>query len=129
MYNAHQISQVARRIARALGEKEKLPQHQIKRIVQVCGARQAQTWLKEIQAIEQQGGMLTSDGTQRRTPGGAYFRLVRTSLLQTGQKEKMQMIFRGKRSEEEKRRPTRSHSKRPSRYNTVPRRNPADKQR
>jgi hypothetical protein len=83
-------------VAQALGEKGKLPQHQIKRIVQVCGTQQAQDWLKEVQAIEAQGGMLTSDGSQRRTPGGVYFKLVRSRLIEMGQKEKMQHIFRGK---------------------------------
>jgi hypothetical protein len=83
-------------VAQALGEKGKLPQHQIKRIVQVCGTQQAKDWLKEVQAIEAQGGMLTSDGSQRRTPGGVYFKLVRSRLLEMGQKEKMQHIFRGK---------------------------------
>ncbi len=88
--------QTARRIAYALGEKAKLPQHQIKRIVQVCGSEQALGWLREVQIIESQGGMLTRDGNQRRTPGGAYFRLVRERLIQSGQQEKMQIIFRGK---------------------------------
>ncbi len=91
-----QIRKATRQIATALGEQERMPQHQIKRIVQVCGPDQAFAWLKEVQSMEKQGGMLSSDGTQRRTPGGAYFRLVRTRLTETGETDKMHIIFRGK---------------------------------
>jgi hypothetical protein len=98
MHNPHQIRQVARKIALALGERNKQPQHQIKLIVKVCGPDQAMNWLREVKSMEARGGMLTSDGTQRRSPGGAYFRLVRDRLIQSGQQEQMQTIFRGKKT-------------------------------
>jgi hypothetical protein len=94
---SQESKRVAMQIAGALGEKDKMPQHQIRRIVEVCGSRQALLWLKEAQQVEAQGGMPTSDGQGRRTPGGIYFKLVRSTLLQTGQFDKMQIIFRGKR--------------------------------
>lgn len=93
----YEVKRIAMQIAVALGEKDKMPQHQIRRIVQVCGSRQALLWLKEAQQVEAAGGMPTSDGTSRRSPGGTYFKLVRSTLLQTGQFDKMQIIFRGKR--------------------------------
>ncbi len=96
MQDVHQTRRSARYIANALGEKEKLPQHQIKRIVQICGSQQSMNWLREVQALEKRGGMPTSNGGQRRTPGGAFFKLVRSRLLESGQHEKMQIIFRGK---------------------------------
>jgi hypothetical protein len=99
MHNPQQIRQVARKIATALGERDKQPQHQIKLIVKVCGPDQAMNWLREIKSMEARGGMLTSDGTQRRSPGGAYFRLVRDRLIQSGQQEQMQTIFRGKKTD------------------------------
>lgn len=104
---------VAMQIAVALGEKDKMPQHQIRRIVEVCGSRQALLWLKEAQQVEAQGGMPTSDGQSRRTPGGTYFKLVRNTLLQTGQFDKMQIIFRGKRPPSAKK-PRRSTQQRPA---------------
>jgi hypothetical protein len=98
MHNPQQIRQVARKIATSLGERNKQPQHQIKLIVKVCGPDQALNWLREVKSIEARGGMLTSDGAQRRTPGGTYFRLVRDRLIQSGQQEQMQTIFRGKKT-------------------------------
>lgn len=103
--NRKQVQRVARQIALALGEKDKMPQHQIKRIVEVCGVPQSLAWLREAQLIEAQGGMPTSDGSAQRTPGGVYFKLVRSTLIQTGQHEKMQIIFRGKKVESRRKTP------------------------
>lgn len=86
--------QVAGRIAQALGEQDSPPRHQIKRIVEVCGPRQSLAWLKETQAIEARGGMPTSDGARRRTPGGVYFKLVRDRLTRAGLTRQMYAIFR-----------------------------------
>lgn len=94
--NQNKIRRTAAQIATELGETKKQPQHQIKLIVQECGVTQAQAWLQETQEIEQQGGMLTSDGQERRTAGGIYFKLVRSHLIQEGELEKMRAIFRGK---------------------------------
>ena len=35
------------------------------------------TCLQKTLAVEAEGGMLTADNKQRRTPGGAYFYIVR----------------------------------------------------
>jgi hypothetical protein len=99
MQNPQQVRQVARKIALELGERNKQPQHQIKLIVKVCGPDQAMNWLREVKSMEARGGMPTSDGTERRSPGGAFFRLVRDRLIQSGQQEQMQTIFRGKKTD------------------------------
>lgn len=81
------------RIAQALGETAPGPRGQIRAIVRLCGPEQAQTWLEQVQAIEADGGMLTEDGTRRRSPGGVYFKIVRDALFKAGQKELVAEIF------------------------------------
>lgn len=61
----------------ALGETEKKPRGQIRRIVHHLGTDKALAILEETQAIEVAGGMMRTDGSQRRTPGGVFFFLVR----------------------------------------------------
>ncbi len=49
----------------------------LQRIVARLGPDTALTFLAETLALEAAGGLLTEDGTRRRTPGGVYFHLVR----------------------------------------------------
>lgn len=69
---------LAREIAATLNETNLAG---ILRVVLYCGEQQARAWLAETQRIEQQGGILTSDGGRRRTPGGVYFKLVKDHLF------------------------------------------------
>jgi hypothetical protein len=64
-------------IAAQLGEPTSAPRAQIARIVARCGETLANTILQEALALERSGGMMTKDGTRRRTPSGVYFELVR----------------------------------------------------
>lgn len=65
-------------IAVQLGETDFAPRAQIARIVARCGEALANTILQDTLALAQSGGgMMTKDGTQRRTPCGVYFELVR----------------------------------------------------
>ena len=64
-------------IADKLGEKDTLPREQIQRIVARLGAQAALALLDETLAREAQGGLMLPDGSRRRTPGGAYFYIVR----------------------------------------------------
>ena len=50
---------------------------QIRRIVEQIGLEAAYVCLQKALAVEANGGMLTADNKQRRTPGGAYFHIVR----------------------------------------------------
>lgn len=64
----------AQAIATALGEPNL---RLIQRIVARLGPEAALAFLAEVLAVEAAGGLLTGDGTRRRTPGGVYFHLVR----------------------------------------------------
>ncbi len=68
------------RIAKALGEKDAVPLKQITRTIDVCGVEFADFMLANAEAVEKDGGMLTSNGKRRRTKGGVFFYLVRYSL-------------------------------------------------
>jgi hypothetical protein len=85
--------EIASQIALALGETDATPRAQLRQIVRLCGAEQALAWLREAQAIEAAGGMLTADGTRRRTLGGVYFKIVRDALLARGRKDQVAQIF------------------------------------
>jgi hypothetical protein len=49
----------------------------VRRVIQVIGAERAQECLQKALEIETNGGMLTKDGSRRRTPGGVFFQVVR----------------------------------------------------
>ncbi len=66
-------------IARALGETEPEPLQRLQAVVTILGPDQALALCEKALAVEQQGGMLTQDGTRRRTAGGIFFYLVRGS--------------------------------------------------
>ncbi len=53
---------------------------QIRRIVEQIGMEAAYACLQKALAVEAEGGMLTADNKQRRTPGGTYFYIVRGQL-------------------------------------------------
>lgn len=71
---------VAAEICEALGEKDYKPKRQIYLVVEQCGIDFARKVLEDTQEIEAKGGMLTHEGTRRRTPGGVYFHLAREGM-------------------------------------------------
>jgi len=66
-------------IAQKLGEADPEPLAQLKAVVDILGPEQALALCEKALEVEQQGGMLTRDGTRRRTVGGIFFYLVRGS--------------------------------------------------
>lgn len=68
---------LAEEIAAALGETEKGPRKTIVRVVELLGEERARTLLAETIEVEAAGGLQTTDGTQRRTRGGTFFKLVK----------------------------------------------------
>lgn len=69
---------MVQKIAEALGETEPGPLRTIERVIKVLGEERAEAILEQTQQIEKEGGMLMDDGSQRRTSGGVYFKLVKS---------------------------------------------------
>ena len=66
-------------IAHTLGESEPEPLTQLQAVVEILGVEKATALCEKALELEQQGGMLTKDGTRRKTVGGVFFYLVRGS--------------------------------------------------
>jgi PHAX RNA-binding domain len=66
-------------IAQKLGEVEREPLKKLKAVVRILGPEKALALCEKALEVEQQGGMMTQDGSRRRTPGGVFFYLVRGS--------------------------------------------------
>ena len=64
-------------IAQKLGEVEREPLKKLKAVVKILGPDKALALSEKALEVEQQGGMMTQDGTRRKTPGGVFFYLVR----------------------------------------------------
>jgi len=77
--------QSAQEIAQALGETAPAPMRQIAQLLQVLGADLTRALLQEALQVETAGGLLTEDGSRRRTPGGIFFKLARGRLTKDQQ--------------------------------------------
>jgi len=80
-------------IARVLGETQRNAIAQIRRIINRSGEEFAQEMLASAWQVEKQGGMMTSDGTRRRTFGGVFFLLIKERLLAEDRMEELHFIF------------------------------------
>ncbi len=76
------LRSVVKEIAAVLGETESLPLQSLRRLIIKRGVAFAQDLLREVQAIEDQGGLMVEvDGCiRRRTLGGIYFFLAKQRL-------------------------------------------------
>lgn len=74
------VNPIVATIAAQLGETKRVAIETIRRYVQVVGPETATATLTEALAVEAGGGMMTRDGSRRRTPGGVYFALVRERI-------------------------------------------------
>lgn len=99
--------QLAVNIGEKLGENEKKPLRQIQRLIELAGEEIVLKLLDDTLEIETQGGMLTLDGTRRRTLGGVFFHLARQSLPQeiVGQVFFTWLVKANKRNESESKYP------------------------
>jgi len=79
-HQAHDVYQLTRQIAAQLGETEKTPLSQIRRMLQTIGPEHTQAFVEHALEIEASGGMLLPDGSRKRTVGGGFFRLVRDQV-------------------------------------------------
>ncbi len=74
------VDEIAAEIAAQLGETEPSPRKQLKRAVRILGPAQVQALLARTLDIERSGGLMLPDGSRRRTPGGVFFYLIRTTV-------------------------------------------------
>ena len=70
--------QFTQALAKRLGETKPEPIAQIERIVSCMEPDRILNLIKKVEEIELNDGMLTNDGTRRRTKGGIFFYLART---------------------------------------------------
>jgi len=75
---------LAGEIAAQLGETEPEPGRLIARALRLLGEERVQAIVARTLEVEAAGGMMLPDGSRRRTPGGVFFYLLRTTV---GQKE------------------------------------------
>jgi hypothetical protein len=80
-----EVETTAAGIARQLNETDPAAIGQIVRIVECLGAKAVRAFLRETLEIEAQGGIMLSDGSRRRTPGGAFFYLVKGRISRRDQ--------------------------------------------
>jgi phosphorylated adapter RNA export protein len=87
------VRNTIQQIAQSLGETDDKPRGQIERIVNHLGIDQALDFLRETEQIEEQGGMMLTDGSRRRSKGGVYFHLVRQQLQAEQRQADIKTIF------------------------------------
>lgn len=74
------LEKTAQEICEALGETEKVPVRRIRAMVLLCGYSFAQALVEETEKIEAGDGLMTSDGSRRRTKGGVFFYIARPRM-------------------------------------------------
>lgn len=66
----------AEQVAAELGESEKIPVRQIHMMVRLCGPAFATALVAEAKEIDAGDGLMTKDGSRRRSLGGVFFELA-----------------------------------------------------
>jgi hypothetical protein len=66
-------------IAQQLGETEAEPLKRLKGVVKVLGVEEALALCEQALQVEREGGMLTKDGSRKRTVGGIFFYLAQAT--------------------------------------------------
>lgn len=74
------IKRKAREIASELKETQYSVQIQLQNMINLAGMDFVQATLDETYRIEAEGGIMTKDGTRRRTPGGVFFQVARETV-------------------------------------------------
>jgi hypothetical protein len=87
--------QMVDELADYLGETDPKPKATIERSVAYLGIEAAQALREEVEQIEAGGGMMTADGSRRRTPGGIYLLLLKQRMNDAGKKAELKQILTG----------------------------------
>lgn len=86
----------AQKLAVTLGETEEKPIIQLARAVDFLGAEKAQAYTEEAVTLAAGEGILTKDGSRKRTPGGTFFTLVRQRLERKKDWRKIKPVLKQK---------------------------------
>lgn len=78
---------LAKQIMTELEESHPAARHQIARTVRICGMEFAEQLFQDTLEVEASGGMMTADGSRRRTPGGVFFYLGRSRMTDEQRKQ------------------------------------------
>lgn len=73
------MDKAVKAIARKLGEVEAEPLQKLEQVIKIISVEQAHSFCDKALEIDGQGGMMTNDGSRRRSVGGIFFHLVRGS--------------------------------------------------
>ncbi|HEU5087850.1 MAG TPA: hypothetical protein VFT99_10405, partial [Roseiflexaceae bacterium] len=79
-------------IAEQLGENSPQAVALIGRILRTLGSDATQQFVAEAQRLDETGGLLTEDGSRKRTLGGTFFYLVKEHLRAQGNAEALQQL-------------------------------------
>lgn len=82
-----EANKVAGELAALLGERHYGLIGQIRRIVRLCGVDFSREMYAATLEIEANGGLMVSDNSHRRTPGGVFLHLVRAKLDEDQRKQ------------------------------------------
>jgi len=72
---------IAADIARQLNETNPKALGQLERLIERVGEDRALTFLTEALSVEASGGLLTNDGSRKRSLGGVYFYIAKGQSL------------------------------------------------
>lgn len=72
--------ELADKIAGILKEGDAQAFYQIRRIVLTCGLEFAKDLLRATNTTLKNGGLMTEDGSRKRTPGGVFFKLAKNRM-------------------------------------------------
>jgi hypothetical protein len=74
------LSELSQSMADELGETTPGPRKALFRIARVLGPDQSTALLEKTREVEAAGGVMTPDGSRRRTPGGVFFFLAKEHM-------------------------------------------------
>lgn len=74
------IKEEAAKIADRLDEESPNALAQIERTIERLGLERAEAFLQQAFEVEAQGGLMTNDGSRRRTLGGVYLYLIKSQI-------------------------------------------------
>ncbi len=77
------IEAFAMRVAEKLGESDDMPLGQLRKLTELCGEDFINKVLRKTAEVEAKGGLLTHDGTRRRSVGGTFFFLAKRRMPYT----------------------------------------------